>query len=321
MKDFRKQLKKTLKEHKPSSYHVAILFLPLLLGMIYILAREVNTSLKKQIEQNRIEQFVSPGAIAPLPLVKVPYNPIISADAAIIIDDASKVVIYEKNAHFRFSMASTTKIMTALIGLEYYKNNDMLMVKRDMVEGTTVGMKKGDIFYFDDLLYGMLLPSGNDAAFVIADNYPGGIPQFVKRMNELALSLHLYDTHFSDPAGLDDTGNYTTSYNLALLSSYALKNKSLARIFATKKKVIANVDGTNEYEIYNLNKLLGFEGVTGIKTGFTQGAGGVLATSKVENGHTFIIIVMKSDDRFFDTENLLRIVSNNVSFFYPGTGK
>ncbi len=250
-------------------------------------------------------------------MVHAAYLPDISAESAVIIDDTSKVVVYQKNPRLRFSMASTTKIMTALVGLEHYKLDDTLTTKTATVEGSAVGFRFGEQITFENALYGMLLPSGNDAALMIAENYPGGFAAFIQAMNNKAMQLGLKYTHYVDPAGLDDDGNYTTVTDLARLASYALKNKQFALVVSTKKIVLTDISGNRVYPVENLNKLLGEKGVTGIKTGFTEGAGEVLVTSKVEKGHIFLIVVMKSTDRFADTQKLLTILSNNVTFVDP----
>lgn len=237
-----------------------------------------------------------------------------SAQAYIILDNNSQTILISKNEHLRFSMASTTKIMTALTALESFKLDDILTVKEARVEGSKVGLVWGEKMSLENLLYGMLLPSGNDAAVTIAQNYIGGEKAFIEKMNQNARNLHLVNTHFSDASGLDDDGDYTTALDLARLASMAMKNPIFSRIVNTKYAVIANSDGTRTYPINNLNKLLGTDGIDGIKTGFTEEAGGVLVTSKKENGHNIILVVMKSDDRFLDTENLLSIIKGNIVY-------
>jgi len=238
----------------------------------------------------------------------------ITAQAAIVMDDDSKVILFAKNENLRFSMASTTKIMTALTALDYYKLNDILTIKTSNVEGSLVGFKTGENFFFQDLLYAMLLPSANDAAVAISQNYNGGELEFMKKMNEKAYAFNLFNTHFSDPTGLVNDGDYTTVIDLARLSSIAMKNNVLQKIVSTKYKTIANLEGTKTYSFENLNKLLGEYGVNGIKTGFTEEAGGILATSKIEKGHRLIIVVMKSEDRFSDTKKILDLVSGNITY-------
>jgi D-alanyl-D-alanine carboxypeptidase (penicillin-binding protein 5/6) len=162
----------------------------------------------------------------------------------------------------------------------------------------------------------MLLPSGNDAAYAIAQNYPGGNDAFIAKLNEKAKQMGLVDTQFADAAGLLDDENFSTVKDLARITTAALKNPFFTQVVSTKRKVIRNTAG-KEYVLANLNRLLGQQGVTGVKTGTTEGAGEVLVTSKVENGKTFIIIVMKSEDRFADTQTLLSLISNNVTYIDP----
>lgn len=302
-----------------------------LLGVFFVLLLAfllLDQSLKSQISQKQIHSppFSLP-KIASYPQIKSILGTRIgealqgealnlSAQAALILDDDSKVVLFVKNPNLRFSMASTTKIMTALTALDYYHLGDILTIQDDNVEGVVVGFKKGERVSFESLLYAMLLPSGNDAAKAIAQNYPGGESEFIKKMNQKALLFNLNNTHFSDPTGLDDDNNYTTSIELARLASIALKNKTFAEIVSTKYKVIED-NLANFYLLENLNKLLGADGVNGVKTGFTDEAGGVLVTSKVENGRTIIIVVMRSKDRFLDARKLLGILGN-ISYLNLG---
>ena len=251
---------------------------------------------------------------ARLPVIKTDYIPGVSAKGAIIMDSDSNVVLYSKNPDLRFSTASTTKIMTALIALDYFKLDDILTVKEATEEGSVLGLQQGEQMTFENLLYAMLLPSANDAALTIAQNYPGGANAFLIKMNQKAQKLNLYNTHYLDPAGLEDIGDYTTAFDLARLASFAIKNDTLRKVVGTQQKVIADVIGANVYKIENLNKLLGTNGVTGIKTGYTEEAGEVLVTSKLEKGKTIIIVVMGSQDRFSDTQKLLDLISNNLTY-------
>lgn len=246
-----------------------------------------------------------------------PINPQISAEAAIIMDRDAKTMLYTKNPNIRFSMASTTKIMTALVAMEYFKSEDILTTITSNVEGVNVGIEVGDRLYFNDALYAMLLPSGNDIAYLIAQNYPGGEDAFVLAMNKKAADLHLSNTHYADPAGLNDDGNYTTAYELAHLAAIVSQDPTISEVMSTKSKIIQTVDGSKIFTLTNLNELLGEYGVIGMKTGHTEGAGDVLITSAIEGGRCYIIIVMRSVDRFADTQILLSSLISSVSVFYP----
>lgn len=304
----------TFKKYERDLQLILIPFILLLiLGILTVINKNISESIEKDamISSNLLTEM------QPYPFVKNVTMPELSAKAAIILDIDSKVIIFSKNPNIRFSMASTTKIMTAIIGLEYYKDNSILTVKKGHVEGAGLGLQAGDRFYFEDLLYAMLLPSANDAAQTIADNYPGGEEAFVKKMNEKADKLSLLNTHYADPTGLDDDGDYTTVVDLAHLASYAITNKKFAKVTSTREYYITNIFHTRQYPLYNLNRLLGYNGVTGIKTGTTEGAGEVLVTSTRQNGHIYIIVVMHSTDRFADTQTLLDIVSDDIHYVLP----
>jgi len=295
----------------------ALLLVPLTLFLVFLILNAINDRYTKEITANQLIAFPIDTQINPYPFAQeLPLLPL-SAKAAIITDANSQVVIFAKNAQLRFSMASTVKIMTALTALDYYKDTSLLTIKSSGVEGSVLGLPLGDRFYFKDLLYAMLLPSANDAATAIADNYPGGKQAFVAKMNQKAQALHLNDMHFVDPTGLEDDGDYTTATDMARLAAIAIQNKEFARVTGTKQIEITNVSKSHGYSLANLNKLLGTDGVTGIKTGTTAGAGEVLVTSSVAAGHTFIIVVMNSQDRFADTGVLLNFIAQKVQFISP----
>lgn len=303
---------------KKNESDLQLVMLPLILLMVLIILNVINTQIFQRIQREEFYASSVNTKLNPYPFVQEVAMPQVSANAAIIVDADSQVILFSKNPELRFSMASTTKIMTALTGLDHYKLDDVLTVKSVGIEGSGLGLVPGDQFTFQDLLYAMMLPSANDAAQAIADNYPGGADAFVSKMNEKADSLHLTKTHFADASGLNDDGDYTTVIDLARLASYAITNPTLAEISGTKFKTITNQSFTRQYPLTNLNRLLGTEGVTGLKTGTTEGAGEVLVTSTVKNGHTYIIVVMQSQNRFADTSTLMNFIDSNVQYVTPG---
>lgn len=253
--------------------------------------------------------------VYPYPKVSQQEIPV-TARSYVIYEKDSRVILAAKNEHFRFSPASATKIMSALVALEYYDLNTVLQAKNiDKVEGSTMNLVENEKITVRNLLYGMMLPSGNDAAFVLAENYPGGQLNFVRRMNEKARDLKLTNTSFTDASGYDDS-NFTTAVDFVRLSAYAIENPTLAQIVDTKALTVYDVTNQIPHTLENLNQLLYREGVHGIKTGFTNEAGGVLATAITLNGKTYIIVVLKSDDRFADTENLINTFVENVQFMH-----
>jgi len=292
-----------------------LVFIPLFLALILVVLIIVYSIFKVWTKQNRIH--VIPFKIAQeakMPIIKTEFVPVISATGAIIMDADSKVVLYAKNPDLRSSTASTIKIMTALTALDYFKLTDILTVEKASNEGSVLGLIEGEKITFENLLYAMLLPSANDAALTIAQNYPSGEMAFIKAMNAKAKILKLYNTHYSDPAGLADEGDYTTPFDLARLASFAMQDSVVKKIVGTKEKIVSDVSGTYVYDLNNLNILLGEDGINGVKTGYTEEAGQVLVTSKVEKGRTIIIVVMGSADRFSDTQKLLDLVSNNLTY-------
>lgn len=275
----------------------------------------LNIELKKQ--NSLIGTYTNPINFTPAryPQVNFSLAPVISAQGAVVIDKDSQVVLFEKNPNIRFSPASTTKIMTSLVALEYYEPSDILTIYKSNVEGTTLRFPLNEQFTFEDLLYAMMLPSSNDATQAIAENYPGGEKAFVARMNEKAKAYHLIDTYFEEPIGLLDEKDYTTAIDLARLTSIALENEVFSKVVATKSRQIQSIDGSR-YMARNINILLDIPGVSGVKTGFTDGAGQVLVTSRnlPNENADLIFVVMQSQDRFGDTEILLNYLNNNITF-------
>lgn len=297
---------------------VFIALTPVVLLIVLISVKIVDENVVTSLKKNALLPitFSVPN---PSPYPQVNYtkdNGELTAGAFVVLDNDSKVVMYSKNKTSSFPMASTTKLMTALVSLDYYKIDDIIVVPNKEVAGVVVGFPPDERVYFKDLLYGLLLPSGNDAAIALAYNYPGGIDKFVAQMNKKAQEFHLSKTFFKDSTGLSED-NTTTPLELARLASEALKNNMIALVVSTKHTTITNVDKTNTYSLTSLNKLLGIDGVNGVKTGFTDEAGEVLVTSRLKNGHTTVIVVMKSKDRFLDTQNLLSVLSSIEYVTFP----
>jgi len=301
---------KLIKKAKGIVIHITLPIYAIILFSILAL----DISLQQYNYSNKIVSPPIYSEVSYYPVLTESLEPNISAKAGVVMDNDSKVILFAKNPKLLFSMASTTKIMTALVAMDYYKLDDILTVKTTGVGGITM-FKEGQRILFKDLLFAMLLPSSNDAALTLAQNYSGGEKAFINKMNEYARLLRLFNTSFADPSGLLDELNHTTPIELARLTSVALRNKLFAQIISTKHKIISDADGLFNYSIFNLNKLLGIDGINGVKTGFTDEAGQVLVTSKkTTDGHTIIAVVMNSEDRFLDTKKLLDYVSNNLNY-------
>lgn len=255
----------------------------------------------------------------PVPYLKNPFfTPTISAEGVYIIDLASATPVYEKNSHGRFLPASTAKIITALVAFDQFGLNDTLEVKRASPEGQVVGVVLGERLNFENVLYGLLIHSGNDMAYLLADNYPGGEKKFVAVMNQKAEELGMANTVFKNPAGLDQTGQYSTPLDLSLAGRRLLENETLSRIVSTKSITISDVDFKYFHHLSNVNKLLGeIAGIGGLKTGYTEEAGENLVTFYKKNGHQFLIVILKSADRFADTKQIVTWIDDNVTFINP----
>lgn len=255
--------------------------------------------------------------VSDYPIFNPSYQPIITADAASVLDKDSGKILFAKNSNLRFPLASTTKIMTTLVALDHLKLTDILTVKSSPPEGEIIGFEKGEQLSLESMLYAMMLPSANDAAVAIADNFPGGREAFVAEMNRKAAELGLLNTTFEDPIGLSPA-NQTTAEDLARLASYGLDNQEIKKIVSQKSRSITNISNTKTYSLENLNRLLGENGVNGVKTGYTEEAGQVLVISKQEtiNGkqRTIIAVVMKSQDRFSDMQSLLSSLEGNITY-------
>lgn len=239
----------------------------------------------------------------------------INSRYAVVIDRNSKAILYGKNELIKTKMASTTKIMTAIVVIENTNLNEIVEIsgKAAGTGGSRLKIKKGDKISVKDLLYGLMLRSGNDAAVALAEYVGGSILGFAELMNKKALELGLNNTHFETPHGLDSDNHYTTPYELAILTDYALKNEIFTKIVGTKSCTISvnSIPRT----IGNTNELLGYlNGVYGVKTGFTNGAGRCLVTS-IKRGNLDIICVVLGADtkkiRTTDSVKLIEYVFNN----------
>lgn len=255
-------------------------------------------------------------AIKPVPyLADAAGSPRLSAQGAYVADLASFTPILEKNPRARFLPASTAKIITALAAGDLYVSETVLTVKNVLAEGQNMKLVPGERMTFENLLYGLLVHSANDAAYVLADNHPDGFEAFVAAMNQKAAELGMKNSFFQNPAGLDENGQYTTPYDLALAGRALMNNKELAKIVAIKNITVADVDFQYFHPLDNVNKLLGeIPGVGGLKTGYTEEAGENLVTLYKKNGHTFLIVILKSEDRFEDTKQTVVWIENNVKY-------
>ena len=226
----------------------------------------------------------------------------ISAEASVVMDAESFTVLFEKNADKKLSMASTTKIMTSLLAVESGKMNMPVTASHDVdAEGTSIGISEGDCMTLETLVYALLLESGNDAALLTAEYLAGSENEFARMMNDKADMLGMTNTNFVTASGLDSEKHYSTAYDMALLASNAIRNhvfKSICRKQTYKAEYITP-DFTDNYS--NHNKLLKlYDGVFGIKTGFTRKSGRCLVSACSRDGRTLVISTLNAPDDWND---------------------
>jgi len=230
-----------------------------------------------------------------------------SASSAILMDQNSGRILYATNIHEVRSVASISKVMTALLAVESGKLKEKVTIGDEIstAHGSGIYVKKGEVLTLEDLVYGLMLRSGNDASLAIAKYVSGSVDQFVNAMNQKAVEIGMKDTTFYNPNGLDDEeeGNYSTAYDMALLMSYAMKNSEFAKITGTKKyKLKTNM---NTYIWYNKNKLLNqYDYTTGGKTGFTKKARRTLVTSASKDNLNLVAVTLNDGNDFNDHKNL-----------------
>lgn len=247
--------------------------------------------------------------------------PFVTAGAVEIIDLDSMVSMIDANSRERLWPASITKLMTALVALDYYQPSQVLSVNslpKIVDKESEMGLMVGDKLSVQSLINGLLIPSGNDAAFVLADNYPGGVEQFVYAMNEKARDLHMDDTHFENPSGLDSPKHFSSARDIARLTAVALKNPIISGAVNTIAVNLRDESGKKKYPVKNVNQLLGYVyGVDGVKTGFTDFAGQCLVSSVSRNGHRVVIVLLRSQDRFGETARIIEWVFRNFEWQTP----
>ena len=246
-------------------------------------------------------------------------TPTINARYAIVLDRKSNSILFGKNEKVKAKMASTTKIMTAIIVLENSNLDDIVTIskKASSIRGSRLGLKENDKISVHDLLYGLLLKSGNDCAIALAEHVGGDIKNFCELMNSKAKNLNLNNTNFESPHGLDSEKHYTSAYELALLTNYALNNPTFMQIVGTKFFKVKVNDST--IDIKNSNELLGYlDGIYGVKTGFTNGANRCLVAAYNKNNFDIITVVLGCDNkknRSSDTINLINYIENSYINF------
>lgn len=237
-----------------------------------------------------------------------------SALSMCVLEANSKRVLLSKEMDKQLPMASTTKIMTALVALENCNNLDEkfnIDNRASGIEGTSIYLQKNERLSMRELLYGLMLASGNDAACAIAYKIGNGnLENFVDKMNLKAKQLNLQNTHFDNPHGLDSANHYTSAYDLSVITAKAMENETFKQVVSTKIKEISGNDKVKTRFVRNKHKLIGKDGCNGVKTGFTDNARRCCVTNVERNGLNFICVVLNCQDMFEETVRLINIADN-----------
>jgi len=243
----------------------------------------------------------------------------ISAQGVIVVDVHSHVYMYKRNDNIPLSPASTTKLLTALVALDTYKLDDIVTIASVSANGQSMGLVPGERITVENLLYGALIQSGNDAAQALAQQYPQGVGAFIDLMNKKAQDLHMNQSYFTNPTGFDGIEHKVTPHDLSLLALAVIQNPTIAKMVAIPQITVSDVNHTYFHKLINVNQLLGkIPGVGGIKTGWTEEAGENLITYVERNNRRIIFVVLHSKDRFGDTTKLIEWVFENFIWKEPG---
>lgn len=281
---------------------VAYFWLSIFIGLI-VAQPAFNPTIQVQAEVVRPAPFDLP-QLPPYPVQTIDSNPNFTAASYASIDVTSGEFLLGHNVTDRREMASLTKLMLVKIVRDNCSDDKVITVSENFTTGSVVGLTVGMSLTVQDLLKATLIPSANDAAEALAVGCFGSVSDAVKKMNEQASSWHLKGTHFANPMGLDDPENYSTAHDLAWIAELVTTDPEVAAIVATSSSVITTKDG-QQFVLNSTNKLLGSNGINGVKTGTTNEAGQNLIASQLMSGHHIITIVLGSHDRFGETQSLL----------------
>ena len=241
-------------------------------------------------------------------LSAAPASPNITAKSAIVIEASTGKVLYEKKAAQAMYPASTTKIMTLIAALEKGNMEDVLSVSANAAntEGSSIYLEAGERLKLSDILFGVMLHSGNDATVAVAEHISGSVEKFARLMTDKAKAIGAVRTNFTNPSGLPDPKHYSTAHDLARITAYGYKNPVFREIVGTRHKTIPWNNKGYDRDLYNENKLLWrYEGADGVKTGYTDAAGQCLVSSAVRNNIRLIAVVLDSDQMWDDSQALL----------------
>ena len=290
-----------------------------MLSFVFIATTALSLSKIEKIkpEEKLVSDKIETKNFIPNPILKENTNtfPIVSAQAALAIDLSSMTPLYEKNPDLTLLPASTTKIVTALVAMDYFQDNNILKVDGFKTDGQKVGLVEGEEITAGNLLDALLIFSANDAAETLAQNYPGGVEGFIAAMNEKVKEYNLTNTYFDNPVGFDGNNHYSTARDLIRIAMIAMRNPHFAQRVNQKEKIITSVDGKIIHKIVSTNKLLGtVEGVSGVKTGWTENARENLVTYIERGDKKVMIALLGSQDRFGETKEIINWIFSNYEW-------
>lgn len=289
------------------------------IGILVVVLMTISTTMQMMVDADELRldegtDFELWDAYAPTKSEKNP--PKISCPAAVALDTTNGRILFQKNAFAKRQMASTTKMMTAILAIEKANLNDVVTVSKRAayIRGSQAHLKVGEKMKMEHLLYALMLPSGNDAAIAIAEHIAGSVENFIVMMDQKAKEIGASNTKYGSPHGLD-RNNYSTAYDLAIIARYCLQNPMFAKVVSTRYKVIPRQGIPEGKQYKNTNKLLfSYEGMDGVKTGYTGPAGRCLVSSATRDGWQVISVVLganSSYNRFYDSRKILDYVFNN----------
>lgn len=300
--------------------------IPVFLFSVAIMIEKMSIQAQEEVPPAPVEQVISPPKIVPQQIEDSALPPIHTAKSLIIIDDDDNI-LFAANEHQRLPQASLTKLMTALVAVESYPLTDVITIGQEpQVVGNKIHVQTGQQFTVRELLKGLLIFSGNDAAAALANHYPYGYDSFIAAMNGKAVSLGLKDTNFTNPAGLDHPEHYSSAYDVAQLLKMASGQPLLQETMTTPFAVVENINKTVRLPLYTTNQLLyQLDGVTGGKTGSTENAGECLAVAVSRNDRTLYAVVLGSEHRFEEMKSMIEwafanhewVEERSLSTFHP----
>ncbi len=307
------------KKHPIGISHNFIYFLIfsfLIVASSALIAKPFSGNLVEKQNEKIVDSGANKPGSPPKPvIVSSPTPLLLSAHSVLAVDVDSGITLYEKNPDLKLLPASTTKIITSLVAMDYYPLDKVLRVRKMSVDGQKMHLIPGEEITTEDLLYGLLVFSANDAAEVLAENYPGGRDVFIAAMNLKAKELGLDNTSFTNPAGFDGKDHMTTARDLNNAALYAMQNPLFAEIVSTKEKDVKSVNGKITHKLVNLNELIGdVGGVLGVKTGWTENARENLVTYIERGDRKIMISLLGSRDRFEETKAIIDWVFKNYNW-------